>query len=139
MPTRANRAEDASGDAGGAPVRPLDVAVFADARGMLFPFDLAALPFVPRRVFAVAGVPAGTVRGGHGHRRGVQLLVCIQGRIAVATRVGAEERISVLTPSSPGLMIEAGVWSRQTYEDAGSVLLVLSSEPYDPASYVDGN
>ena len=109
----------------------------ADARGRLLPLEFGDLPFVPRRVFTVAEVPAGTVRGEHGHRTGQQLLVGLQGRIEILLRHGQREASTVLLPAEPGLLLQAGVWCRQTYAQAHSVLLVLASEPYDPASYIE--
>lgn len=107
-----------------------------DARGTLAPFDFAGLPFVPRRAFVVSGVPAGTVRGGHGHRTGSQLLVCIGGRIEVLMRHQDAEATLVLDPASPALVFGPGVWCRQRYLAEGSLLLVFASEPYDPGSYL---
>ena len=53
--------------------------IVTEPRGALLPLHLAELPFVPRRVFAITDVPVGTERGGHAHRSGMQLLVCLQG------------------------------------------------------------
>jgi len=108
----------------------------ADDRGILCAFNFDQLPFVPRRVFSVSQVPIGVVRGGHAHRSGEQLLGCLQGCIDVLMRFQGEE-ITVTLQSGPiGLLVGAGVWCEQKYITAGSVLLVLSSEPYDPASYI---
>lgn len=111
--------------------------VHADQRGTLLPLDFDRLPFKPRRVFTVAGMPAGTVRGGHGHRVGEQLLICLQGQIEALLRRGREEAHAVLLPAGPGLLLGPGVWCRQTYVTANSVLLVLASEPYDAASQIE--
>ena len=108
-----------------------------DARGALVPLEFDRLPFAPRRLFTVSGVPAGTRRGGHAHRRGQQLLVCLQGRVDLRLRLEDEEVSATLAADGPAMLIGAGIWCEQTYVDEGSVLLVVSSEPYDPASYVD--
>jgi hypothetical protein len=106
-----------------------------DARGTLGVVDLDGLPFTVRRVFVVNGVPAGTVRGGHGHSRGVQGLFCIRGRIDVELRRGEAALEVPLRPDGAGLLVRAGVWSQQRYVLGGSELLVLASEPYDPSTY----
>jgi hypothetical protein len=115
----------------------IELSVKSDKRGDLLPIPFDQLPFVPRRVFAVSDVPVGTRRGGHAHRSGVQLLICLQGRVEVLLRVSAAvtERL-VLQADGTGLLFEAGVWCQQTYLDANTVLLALASEPYNPASYV---
>jgi UDP-2-acetamido-3-amino-2,3-dideoxy-glucuronate N-acetyltransferase len=106
------------------------------ARGSLVAFDLEDLPFVPRRVFVVRDVPAGAVRGGHAHARGEQLLVCSAGEVAVELRREGETARVVLDTPTLALLVRSGVWARQTYEGPDTVLAVLATTPYDPASYV---
>ena len=106
-----------------------------DDRGRLMAVDLASLPFGVRRMFAVTGVPAGTRRGGHSHRRGIQALFCLGGRIEVELRRDGDVAHVELQPDGSGLLIRAGVWSEQHYVVEGSELLVLASEPYDPGTY----
>lgn len=108
----------------------------ADARGILTPFAFDQLPFVPCRAFTVSDTPAGGVRGGHGHRAGMQLLVCLHGRIEVLMRHQGEEAALTLESAAHGLLVGPNVWCQQRYVTAGSVLLVFASEPYDPASYI---
>lgn len=107
----------------------------ADARGSLVEFDFASLPFRVRRVFAVTDVPAGVTRGGHAHREGDQLLVCLAGCVAVELRRGEDSREVELRPGGGGLHIRPGVWASQRYTEEGSTLLVLASTPFDPAGY----
>jgi hypothetical protein len=107
------------------------------SRGSLLPFEFSGLPFVPRRIFVVDQVPAGTCRGAHAHRSARQLLVCLAGRIEVELRDGDSVESVTLDDSRHGLLIEPGVWAAQTYLDTGSVLLVLSDESYDEAAYLE--
>lgn len=111
--------------------------IHRDDRGTLMPFDFAGLPFAPRRVFAVADVPVGAARGGHAHQTAQQLLFCLHGRVDVLMRCEDDEAHTTLVAHGPGLLVSPGIWCRQTYLDASSVLLVMSSEPYDPASYCE--
>lgn len=108
-----------------------------DKRGILMPLEFDGLPFTPRRSFVVTGDAAGTVRGGHAHRSGRQLLLCLHGRIEVLMRWQGLETALVLDPASPGLLFGPGVWCQQRYVAEGSILLVFASEPYDPGSYVE--
>lgn len=119
----------------GGRARLIRIPVHADERGRLVPFGFDQMPFVPGRSFAVAGVPAGAVRGGHAHSSGMQLLYCLQGRIEYLLRYGHEEVSGILEPGAAGLLVGAGVWCRQTYLLEGTVLLAFASEPYDPSSY----
>lgn len=117
--------------------RLIELPVHADERGNLLPIDFDELPFRPQRIFTVTNVPIGTIRGEHGHRKGQQLLICLQGKIELMLRAGQEEINTILFPSGPGLLLGSGVWCRQTYIALDSVLLVMASEKYDPASYVN--
>lgn len=110
--------------------------VFVDHRGSLVALDHDRLPFVPCRTFAVAGVPAGTVRGEHAHKRGKQMLVCLQGEIHILMRCQGEVASLVLSSADQGVIFGPGVWCRQKYAETGSVLLVLASDPYDPDSQI---
>lgn len=81
-------------------VRLLEMARCADQRGSLVEYDFSELPFDPRRGFVVHGVPEAVARGGHAHKRGQQLLICLAGTITVELRYNDEVRSVVLsTPS----------------------------------------
>ena len=42
----------------------------------------------------------------------------------------------MLARPDEGLLLDPGTWAAQTYLDPGSTLLVLSSEPFHPDSYI---
>ena len=108
-----------------------------DERGALLPFDFANLPFTPRRLFVVQDVPVGQQRGRHAHRSARQLFVCLAGRIGVELRYqGAREYLTLKQPGD-ALLVPAGTWTAQDYLDAGSMLLVMGSEEFDPKSFLD--
>ncbi len=106
-----------------------------DTRGTLLPVELDSLPFAPRRIFTVAGVPAGTSRGGHGHRTAVQMLICVNGEVRVQMRYAGDEVTVTLSDAGPGLLMGAGIWAEQTYVSEQAVLWVICSEPFNPDSY----
>jgi dTDP-4-dehydrorhamnose 3,5-epimerase-like enzyme len=109
----------------------LDLRVHRDSRGLLTPIDFTQLPFVPHRVFAVTGVPAGATRGGHGHREQCQAMICVAGRVEVELRAPYADVVRLALHPGEGLLVEPGVWAAQTYETADSALMVLASGPYD--------
>ena len=117
--------------------RTLDLPIHVDRRGVLVPHEFGDLPFRPQRVFVVSGAPGGTTRGGHAHRSAWQLLQCPSGVVNVHLRDGDTDAAVTLDRPERGLVIKPGVWSSQTFATAGSVLLVLSSEPYHVESYLD--
>jgi dTDP-4-dehydrorhamnose 3,5-epimerase-like enzyme len=107
-----------------------------ESRGLLLPFDLGSLPFVPARIFVVKDVPVGTVRGGHAHREQQQLLFCLSGSLEVVLERGGESALVVLDSPATGLLIEPGTWSSQKFLEADSIELVFASGPYDPLEYI---
>lgn len=125
------RSDDPSPLARWVPVRRV-----GEPRGDLTSIDFAELPFSPARVFAVTGCPPGSVRGGHAHTEGHQLLVCTRGEVLVELRRQSRRQVRCL-PGGPGLLVPAGVWGQQTYATRDTTLLVVASHRYDPASYID--
>ena len=107
-----------------------------DPRGLLTVYDHEALPFVPRRSFVVTDVPAGTVRGGHAHKKFEQVLICLSGKIKVNVVCDSKRASVNLSDPSVGLFLGAGVWAEQVYEVESSSLLVFASLPYDRDSYI---
>ena len=87
-------------------------------------------------MFTVSDVPAATTRGGHGHRYGQQLLVCLAGRVEATLVANGERHAVTLEPRAPGLLVSAGIWSEQRYAAPGTILLVLGSAPYDASAYL---
>ena len=114
----------------------LEVPCHEDPRELLAPLNFDALPFAPRRVFVVSGVPAGTVRGRHAHRSQTQALLCPAGSIEVELKAAC--RASSVLLDRPGLVlvIHPGVWSAQTFIAADTVEMVLASGSFDPSDYL---
>ena|SRR6476620_3193729 len=106
-----------------------------DHRGTLISIELGPLCFCAVRAFLVRA-PAGTSRGGHGHKTGRQILVHISGEIEVQLSWQNEDRSVVLGPENNAIMIASPVWSRQLYNGNDPRLMVLCDTPYDPNSYV---
>ena len=116
-------------------VKRLRYPAFVAAGGRLTPFDLSALPLDVARVFVVQAID-GSVRGGHAHRTGRQLLVRLAGEIEVELRWRGVDHHLVLDATDNALLIAAPVWSRQRYRGAAASLLVFCDSPYDPQSYI---
>ncbi|MGR9073747.1 MAG: WxcM-like domain-containing protein, partial [Gammaproteobacteria bacterium] len=71
------------------------------------------------------------------HRYEQQILICASGRIEVELRCRGRTKKVTCRCNGLGLFVDRGVWSQQTYLEPDSRLLVLSSHPYDPDSYLD--
>jgi UDP-2-acetamido-3-amino-2,3-dideoxy-glucuronate N-acetyltransferase len=107
-----------------------------DLRGNLAALEFADMPFVPRRVFTVYGVPNESVRGAHAHRACGQLLVCVSGEVSSVADDGRSRQEFRLTSPDVGVYIPPMVWSMQYRYTRDAVLVVLAELPYDPDDYI---
>lgn len=108
-----------------------------DLRGTLSAGEFpTSLPFVPHRYFMVFDVPSKEVRGEHAHRRCHQFIVCARGSLTVVVDDGAASEEIVLDSPGLGLYLPPMVWAIQYKYSADALLLVLASDPYDPADYI---
>lgn len=101
---------------------------YADAEG--------DLPFLPRRYFVVFDVPQHEVRGQHAHRTQHQFLACLYGSCHVVLEDGIHRDEVVLASPQTGLYVPPVIWGIQYKYSPGTVLLVLTSNVYDPADYI---
>jgi acetyltransferase-like isoleucine patch superfamily enzyme len=107
-----------------------------DLRGGLVAAEFAELPFVPRRLFTVFGVPSADVRGAHAHRTCEQLLVCVQGSVRAVVDDGRDLQEFVLDRPDRGLYVAPMLWGTQYRYSADALLLVLASHAYDAGDYI---
>lgn len=109
----------------------------ADMRGGLVVAEFSKhLPFEPRRIFFVHGVPNEKVRGEHAHRECHQLLVCTSGSVRVLADDGAQRQEFLLDSPANALHLAPMTWGTQYHYSAGAVLTVFASHEYDAADYL---
>lgn len=95
------------------------------------------LPFVPTRLFQVFDVPTSELRGDHAHRRCHQFVMALSGSVSVVLE-DAHGRFRVeLETADLGLHIQPLTWAIQFGFSPEARVLVLASEPYDRAEYID--
>ncbi len=94
-----------------------------------------SLPFEVVRTYWIYGAD-GKTRGGHRHVHTRQALVAVSGKIVVSMNDGVTNEAIELDHPSKCLLVEPKDWHTMTFE-AGAVLLVMSSHPYDRSEYID--
>lgn len=108
-----------------------------DMRGSLtFAEGNAHIPFEIKRFFLVYDVPSSEIRGEHAHRQQHQFLICVAGSCCVLADDGENRREFWLASPSQGLHLAPMTWSVQYKQSRDAVLLVLTSDIYDPADYI---
>jgi UDP-2-acetamido-3-amino-2,3-dideoxy-glucuronate N-acetyltransferase len=111
---------------------------FTDLGGSLTAGELNGepVPFMPKRYFLRYGVPSRAIRREHAHRECAEFMIAVSGSVTVAVDDGRRRREVDLNDPNLGIYIPPMVWASQFRCDAGSVLLVLASHPYDPDDYI---
>lgn len=115
----------------------IDVPTFGGDKGSLSVID-RLLPFDIKRVFYIYGVGPGEVRGGHGHKKTIQALICVAGSCKVSTKVlGTYDTDEILLDSPTKCAILAPEdWHEMSDFKYGTVLLVISSEHHIEDDYI---
>jgi hypothetical protein len=107
---------------------------FCDRKGSLTVLD-GALPFAIVRTYWIYGAD-GQTRGGHRHGHTRQALTSVNGSVSIYMNDGVTVDTVVLDHPGLCLLVEPKDWHTMTF-DVGSVLLVMSSHPYDRSDYID--
>lgn len=107
---------------------------FSDPRGSLTVLD-GALPFTPVRNYWIYGAD-GQARGGHRHTHTRQALIAVAGCVSIYMNDGVTVETVLLDQPGQCLLVEPKDWHTMTF-GPGSVLLVMSSHPYDRSEYID--
>lgn len=90
-----------------------------------------------QRIFYLKNVREGSDRGGHAHRYSQQALVAISGQLDVELNDGeATKRVRLDNPNKI-LHIRPYVWAKESNFSEDAICLVLASNKYDRASYID--
>ena len=109
-----------------------------DERGRLVIVEGAQdIPFEIKRVFYIYGSDSNVVRGSHANRHSEFVLINVAGtsKVRIIDRSGNEMIINLTRPHT-GVYLPAMVWKEMYDFSPDSVLLVLSSEHYDPEEYI---
>jgi len=110
--------------------------IHGDERGELLPVEFAKdVDFIPKRCFAVTGVPRGEERGGHAHWRTEQLLICVRGSIECTLDYGNKQVTESLAPGNT-MTVPPLVWDTQKFLTGDDVLLVICSTEYKKSDYI---
>jgi UDP-2-acetamido-3-amino-2,3-dideoxy-glucuronate N-acetyltransferase len=97
----------------------------------------SGLPFTAKRMFALFEIPSGEARGIHAHRKCEQFLVCLRGSVIAVVDDGHHRQEVLLDSPALGLYMPAMTWGTQYDYSADAMLVVLASELYEKADYIE--
>ena len=116
----------------------IDLPKITDPRGNLtFAEAQSMVPFEIKRAYWVYDVPGGESRGGHAHKQLRQLVVALSGSFHVTLDDGHERKTVLLNHPWQGLLIDTNIWRTLDDFSSGAVCLVLASEHYEAADYIE--
>ncbi|OEK00237.1 hypothetical protein BFP97_01345 [Roseivirga sp. 4D4] len=109
----------------------------SDSRGDLsFLEELKDVPFEVKRVYWLNDVPEQQVRGGHAHKTGEQVIICLQGTVEVVLESQTNERLSyTLSQPNTGLYIPPLWWGKMLFKGK-AMLLGLASDEFSEDDYI---
>lgn len=108
-----------------------------DARGSLCFAEWHHLPFEPKRVFWIFGVPEGARRGGHSHATCAEVVFPVSGSFDMTVDTGRERTTLHMDRPDTGIYIGPNVWCELSGFAPDTVCIVVASEDYDPEGYVN--
>jgi UDP-2-acetamido-3-amino-2,3-dideoxy-glucuronate N-acetyltransferase len=97
----------------------------------------AGLPFTAKRMFTLFDIPPGEARGIHAHRQCEQFLVCVRGSVIAVVDDGHHRQEVLLDSPELGLYMPAMTWGTQYNYSADAMLVVLASDLYEKADYLE--
>jgi hypothetical protein len=110
--------------------------VVTGPEGTLGILEFSGLPFRPQRAYWITDVPPECTRGGHGHKLLQQAFIVLVGSVNLSVHDGRNVSHYALEANGEPLTLQAGVWRTLGDFEAGTVVLVLASMPYDPHDYI---
>ena len=117
---------------------PINIQNFIDDRGRLTVFEnTKLLPFIIKRIYLLSDVSQESIRGQHAHKSLQQFVMCAQGSFSLKVSDGLSHQTLDLSTDGPGYFIDKGMWRELSNFRMGSVALVLASEVYDAADYIN--
>ncbi|MBS1334404.1 MAG: FdtA/QdtA family cupin domain-containing protein [Blautia sp.] len=119
-------------------VKMLEFPQKGDERGHLVIVEgMKDVPFDIKRIFYIYGSDKDVVRGQHANLKSQFVLVNVAGKSKVRVKDGlGNEAIFSLNRAHTGIYLPEMVWKDMYDFSEDSVLLVLSSEHYDPDEYI---
>ena len=114
----------------------VDIPVVKDPRGNIAVVENISVPFKIKRVYYLFDVPSGGTRGGHAHKKLLQLIVPISGSFDVVLKDGKNIKVINLNIPSKGLLVPSRVWRELKNFSSTAVCLVLASEEFDEEDYI---
>ncbi|MBO4871611.1 MAG: WxcM-like domain-containing protein [Muribaculaceae bacterium] len=116
----------------------IELPKISDPRGNLsFVESDGHIPFTVKRAYWIYDVPGGMHRDGHAFRLQHEVIIALSGSFDITLHDGDKETCHHMARSYYGLYVPPMTWRKIDNFSTNSVVLVLSSELYDPQDYIE--
>jgi dTDP-4-dehydrorhamnose 3,5-epimerase-like enzyme len=110
----------------------INIPTFTDKRGALSVIEKIK-NFKINRVYYIYNFPK-TSRGTHAHKKNIQLLICLRGRIKIKIR---DKKDYILSNPRKGLFIYPYEYHEMISMQNNSILLVIASQFFSKSDYIN--
>lgn len=108
----------------------------ADEAYLCFAEGRRQIPFKIKRFYFIYDVENNAVRGKHAHKKTVQMIFCLKGKVQLILDNGIEKENIILKKPSHGLLVNKMIWHDMAKFEKDTILLVVASEYFDEADYI---
>tara|TARA_B100000524_G_C23578505_1_gene344491 strand:- start:79 stop:495 length:417 start_codon:yes stop_codon:yes gene_type:complete len=118
-------------------VKIIDIPKIVDpkGRGKLSFIEKDIIPFKIKRVYYLYDVPNDAYRGGHAHKKLIQLMIPLSGSFEVSLDDGNKKIKLMLNKPDKGLLIPNGIWREMDNFSSAAVCVVLASDYFEESDY----
>lgn len=95
------------------------------------------IPFEIKRTFFLTDMIQQASRGNHANIQNQVVLIALKGEFEAILHDGESHKSFILNNSASGLLIREGIWRELKNFSKDAICVVLCSEIYDPADYIN--
>ena len=115
----------------------IDSQTFSDSRGILDAIEIPEkLTFETKRIYYITEVPVNSIRGAHAHKDLRQIFFALAGSFHLHVTDGKKSDNVQIKSHSSGYFLPSGYWRELTEFEPDTICLVLASEHFDYADYI---
>jgi hypothetical protein len=115
----------------------INLTEFGDTRGKLVSIEnMKNIPFKMERLFYIYDTDSDAIRGKHANRNSSFIFICVSGACDISIDNGQTVHDYQLDLPTKALYCPKGTWKEMVHFKPGTVLLVISDQPYDNSEYI---
>jgi hypothetical protein len=112
----------------------ISIPTFKDKKGFLTVIE-RCIKFPIKRVYYIYDIKSS--RGGHKHKKTIQFLVCLYGKIKLIVKNNNKNKIFILSNPKKGVLLYPKDWHKFTALKKNTIILVLASEFFSKKDYIN--